>query len=221
MIDTQNPLLLGSGSPRRRELLELLGLPLRVVPVAIDESVRAGEHPDAYLERITIAKLAAVTASPQVVGCGAVLVADTIVLHAGAVLGKPRDESEAARMLRMLSGEVHDVWTRFALAGPDDPARPAHAETVRTHVYFRRLEEHEIVGYAASGEGLDKAGAYAIQGLGGFMVWRIEGSYHNVVGLPVCEVIVALRALGLLGAFPFRAGAVDRGAPGASGPSAR
>jgi septum formation protein len=98
-----------------------------------------------------------------------------------------------------LAGITHEVWTRFAIGAS---GATLHAETVRTQVTFRDLDDDEIARYAASGEGRDKAGAYAVQGLGAFMVARIDGSYANVVGLPACEVIVALRTLGLLGPFP-------------------
>lgn len=214
VIDDAHPLLLGSASPRRREILATLGIPLRVASAAVDEDVRAGEDPAAYLERVVRAKREAVAALPEAAGAGALLVADTSVLVGGAILGKPRDEAEARAMLRSLSGRAHEVWTRFMIT-PAVPvargagARPVHAEhaehveTVRTRVVFRALDEDEIAGYAATGEGLDKAGAYAIQGIGAFAVERIEGSYSNVVGLPACEVVLALRRTGLLRAFPL------------------
>ncbi|MDI1482191.1 Maf family protein [Polyangium sp. y55x31] len=200
MIDETHPLLLGSASPRRREILGTLGLPLRVVSLDIDERLRPGEGPGPYLERIVADKLAAAT--PHAVGVGAVLVADTSVILGETALGKPADDAEARAMLTSLAGREHEVWTRFAIASGADPTRPIHAETVRTRVFFRALDADEIKAYAATGEGLDKAGAYAIQGIGSFAVARIEGSYSNVVGLPACEVIAALRGAGLLGRFP-------------------
>jgi len=105
--------------------------------------------------------------------------------------------------LRDLSGRAHEVATRFAIAGPGDAGRALHAETVTSTVVFRALDEAEIAGYAATGEGLDKAGAYAIQGIGAFAIAGIEGSWSNVVGLPACEVIAALKATGLLARFPI------------------
>jgi septum formation protein len=200
MIDETRPLLLGSGSPRRREILTTLGLPLRVVSVDVDERMRQGEPADDYLVRITLDKL--VHAARHAAGCGAVLVADTSVILDGRVLGKPGDREEARAMIADLSGRDHEVWTRFALSSGDAPEAVLHAETVRTRVTFRALDAEEIAAYAETGEGLDKAGAYAIQGIGGFAVARIEGSYSNVVGLPACEVIAALRRVGLLGRFP-------------------
>ena len=106
-------------------------------------------------------------------------------------------------MLRQLSGRDHEVWTRYAIAAPDAPARAMRVETVVTRVTFRALADTEIDGYAATREGLDKAGAYAIQGIGAFAVAEIDGSYSNVVGLPACEVVLALRGAGLLARFPL------------------
>lgn len=202
MIDSSHPILLGSASPRRREILATLGLPPRVATASVDETMLPGETPAAYVERIAAAKLGAIAGLPEVSEAGAVLVADTAVILGEVILGKPRDELDARAMLAALSGRAHEVWTRFALASSEDPARAVHAETVRTTVVFRALEDDEIAAYAATGEGLDKAGAYAIQGIGGFAVARIEGSYTNVVGLPACEVVLALRRTGLLGRFP-------------------
>lgn len=202
MIDARTPLLLGSGSPRRREILASLGVPIRVAKAEVDETVLPGEGPEPYLVRVVAAKLAAASALPEVQGCAGILVADTSVIVDGATLGKPEDAAGARAMLRALSGRAHEVWTRFAVGAVGE--RPAVvAETVRTKVWFRPLEEAEIAAYADTGEGLDKAGAYAIQGVGAFAVERIEGSYSNVVGLPACEVVLALRRAGILGAFPL------------------
>lgn len=201
MIDDAHPLLLGSGSPRRREILTTLGLPLRVAAARVDEAGREGEAPREYLARVTADKLAAAASLTEAAGSGAVLVADTIVLLDGSVLGKPRDDGEARAMIAALSGREHEVWTRFAI-GAAAPARELHAETVATRVTFRALGAAEIDGYVATGEGRDKAGAYAVQGIGAFAVQRIDGSYSNVVGLPACEVILALCRLGLVDRFP-------------------
>ncbi len=203
MIEPRRPLLLGSASPRRREILTTLGLPLLVAPAVVDETPRPGEAPLTYLARVTAAKLAAVARLPEAADAGALLVADTTVVLDDRILGKPADEAEAAAMLRALAGRAHRVSTCFAISGPPDVERARHLETVTSRVVFRALDDDEITGYAATGEGLDKAGAYAIQGIGAFAVARIEGSYSNVVGLPACEVIAALRALGLLARFPL------------------
>lgn len=203
MIDDAHPLLLGSGSPRRREILSTLGFPLIVASVDVDEARGASEGASQYVERVVADKLAALATRPEIAGAGALLVADTIVLLEGEVLGKPRDEADARAMLKKLSGRTHEVWTRFAVAAPDKPARAIEATTVVTRVVFRALADAEIDAYAATGEGADKAGAYAVQGIGSFLVREIEGSYANVVGLPACEVVLALRTAGLLGRFPF------------------
>ncbi len=201
MIGASSPLGLGSNSPRRRALLETLGLPLVVIGVDVDESRREDEGAEAYLERVVSDKLCAVMADERGRGASAVLVADTVVLIDDDILGKPKDDDEARSMLSSLSGRSHQVRTRFAL-GLHGGARPIHVETVSTSVEFRALAPREIDRYVASGEGTDKAGAYAIQGIGSFAVRRIEGSYSNVVGLPVCEVVLALERAGLLGPFP-------------------
>jgi septum formation protein len=221
MIDPLHPLLLGSTSPRRRDILAALGLPFRVAATDVDEAGIEGERPGPYLERIALAKLAAARRRPEAEGAGAILVADTAVILDDQILGKPRGEAEARAMIRALSGREHEVWTRFAIAGPDGSAGSAatplpHAETVITRVRFRALQDEEIAGYAATGEGLDKAGAYAIQGVGAFAVARIEGSYSNVMGLPVCEVIAALRRTGVLRRFPLPPPGRADGAPAAS-----
>lgn len=200
MIDESHPLLLGSASPRRREILTTLGVPLVVVSLDVDERVRTGESPEPYLERVVADKLDA--AARHAAGRGGVLVADTSVILGEETLGKPATKDDARTMIRALAGRAHEVWTRFAIARPEDPKRIAHAETVKTKVWFRSLDEDEIDAYVETGEGLDKAGAYAIQGIGAFAVSRIEGSYSNVVGLPACEVIQALGRVGLLGRFP-------------------
>lgn len=198
MIDREHPLLLGSASPRRREILETLGLPLVVRAFEVDETVRAGERADDYLARVVADKLTAATRSPLT--RGGALVADTLVLVDEAIVGKPSDDADARAILRGLSGRAHEVWTRFALDRGE-------AETVRTRVFFRALSDDAIARYVATGEGRDKAGAYAIQGLGAFLVSRIEGSYTNVVGLPASEVVDAMLRAGLLTAFPLAPGA--------------
>jgi septum formation protein len=203
--DAPARLLLGSGSPRRREILTSLRIPFSVHVAGADESTRTGEGPAPYLERVVLAKLAAVAevfapssgASEDVRSTRAVLVADTSVIDAGAILGKPADVAEAEAMIARLAGRTHEVWTRFALGAPSREGVVLHAETVVTRVTFRALTAAQVRVYAESGEGTDKAGAYAVQGLGAGLVSRIEGSYTNVVGLPACEVLVAFEGLGL------------------------
>lgn len=202
MLDDDRPLLLASASPRRRELLEQLGLPLRVRSVDVDETARPAERPLDYLQRIVAAKLQAALALPEAGGSAAVLVADTVVLVGQRILGKPAGTADAVAMLTALAGRQHEVATRFAVAVAGGQEPPAVEETVSTTVRFRALSPAEIARYVATGEGHDKAGAYAIQGVGAFAVERIEGSYTNVVGLPVERVVLALERLGVLGPFP-------------------
>ena len=195
--DAPARVLLGSGSPRRREILTSLRVPFVVHVAGADESTRAGEGPELYLERVVLAKLMAVTESAELTSVKVVLVADTSVIDDRAILGKPADVDEAEVMIARLAGRTHEVWTRFALGAPSRGGAVLHAETVVTRVTFRPLTTAQIRAYAESGEGTDKAGSYAVQGLGAGIVSRIEGSYTNVVGLPACEVLVALEGLGL------------------------
>lgn len=199
-VSANRPLLLASGSPRRREILESLRIPFVVRPAAADETVLSGEAPAAYMERVVRAKLRAAQtaweAEPSDVA--AILVADTSVIDGDAILGKPASLVEAEAMIGRLAGKTHEVWTRFAIGAPGPDTRVLHEQTVVTRVTFRPLTTARVRAYAASGEGMDKAGAYAVQGLGAGLVSRIEGSYANVVGLPASELVVALEALGLL-----------------------
>jgi len=199
------PILLGSGSPRRREILGNLRVPFVVHVAPADESTLPGEVPAAYLERVVLAKLAAVAAAfapgsavpAEVKLTSAVLVADTSVIEGGDILGKPGDVEEAEAMIARLAGRTHEVWTRFVLGSAAVVPEILHAATVVTRVTFRALVASQVRAYAESGEGSDKAGGYAVQGLGAGLVSRIEGSYTNVVGLPACEVLLALEGLGL------------------------
>ena len=205
MITQGEPLLLGSGSPRRRRLLSKVGVPLRVHrPPDLDETPGAGEAPDDYLVRIVSAKLRAVAASAAALDqpWAALLVADTAVIAGGTIMRKPQSDAEAGRMLARLAGCRHEVATRYAIAAAGAPAVAVVERTVRTQVWFRPLSAAEIARYVQTGEGRDKAGAYAIQGIGSFLVERIDGSYSNVVGLPIYEVILSLQAARLIAAVP-------------------
>jgi septum formation protein len=212
MIGSSTPLLLASSSPRRRELRHTLGIPLVVRPTTVDEAVHEGEGPDRYVARVVEEKLRAalVDLAERREGdrFGAVLAADTIVVLDGEVLGKPASDRDAATMLRSLSGRSHVVSTRFAVAAAD--GGHARAQTVSTWVSFRQLSDRAVDDYVATGEGRDKAGAYAVQGIGAFAVSRIEGSYSNVVGLPQCEVVEALLAERLLASFPMASSSIAR-----------
>lgn len=211
MIHPSRPLLLGSGSPRRRDILTSLRVPFVVLAADIVEDVLPAEAPHAYLERITRAKLDAVW--ERLVGdpeppvsrgaVSAVLVADTTVVVDGEILGKPADAAEAIATLSRLVGRSHEVFTRYAIGRPEAGAGGLlAARTVRTEVRLRSASAAEIEAYARTGEGLDKAGAYAAQGIGTFLVEGVTGSYSNVVGLPACEVVGDLTRLGLLQGFP-------------------
>jgi septum formation protein len=195
------PLVLGSASPRRRDLVATLGVPFVVRSASADESVLPGEAAQSYVERVTFAKLDAVRSRSPSEAAG-VLVADTIVVAPdGALLGKPRDDEEGNAMLQRLAGAVHRVSTHFllaALAAGGGRAEVVHAQTVTTRVTFRAMTPGEIRVYVATGEGRDKAGSYAAQGNAAAFVERIDGSFTNVVGLPLCEVLLALRAIGWL-----------------------
>jgi septum formation protein len=186
-------LVLGSASPRRREILERLGIEHVVVAPCADEAVLPGEAVDRYLERVVGLKLEAVRRAlkpDQAARSPLILVADTSVVLGADILGKPGDAQEALTMITRLSGRTHEVHTRFAVG---DPERVFCAETVVTQVTFRPLEQDEIAAYPATGEGTDKAGGYAVQGRASGFVARIDGSHTNVIGLPACEVVMALR----------------------------
>jgi septum formation protein len=194
------PLILGSASPRRRDILSGLGIPITVLPADVDESLAPAEEPLAYVERVVAAKLAAVAARASRPQAAGMLVADTIVVLDGQVLGKPADVSDAERLLGRLAGREHRVHTRYAIALPD--GEMLLARTVASDVRLLAASPETLAGYARTGEGLDKAGAYAVQGIGAFLVESIHGSYSNVVGLPACEVVQDLLATGLLERFP-------------------
>jgi septum formation protein len=184
-------LVLASQSPRRRELLERAGIPFVVRPALIPEEYVAGESPVAHSVRLAREKALAVACS----GGEIVLAADTVVAVGGEILGKPSDRDHAEWMLRLLSGREHEVVTGICLR----TSQRLIADKALTRVRFMKLSEEEIAEYASSGEPLDKAGAYAIQGRASRFIDRIEGCYFNVVGLPVALVC---RHLKELSAFP-------------------
>lgn len=185
-------LILASASPRRAELLRAAGFEFDVVAADVDESVRPGESPRQYVRRLaaekSIAAVAAASGAVRIAPDTVVLGADTTVVVDQDILAKPLDDADVAAMLRRLSGRRHDVLTGVSLRrGPYEVGR-----VESTSVEFARLDEGDIAWYVASGEGRDKAGAYAIQGLASRFIPRIEGSYTNVVGLPVACVFELL-----------------------------
>ena len=183
------PLVLASGSPRRRWLLEQLGVRFEVFAVDIEERPHSGELPAPFAQRMADEKA---TAAAERRPAAWVLAADTVVALGDVALGKPRGREEAVAMLAQLSGRAHVVYTGIVLLRP--AAVPAERAVVATRVSFRALRAADIRAYVASGEPLDKAGAYAIQGGGAHLVDRVEGSYTNVIGLPLAEVAAWLRA---------------------------
>lgn len=183
----QGHLILASQSPRRHYLLQQAGLVFEVLPSDIDESTVSLEDPQAFVQTLACAKAEGIAVRhPK----SWVIAADTIVLIDGTILGKPHGQSSARTMLQRLSGQTHQVYTGFTICCRDSGRQIT--DTVCTDVTFKALSDDEIEWYIASDEPFDKAGAYAIQGLGTFLVKRINGSYTNVVGLPVCEVIEIL-----------------------------
>jgi septum formation protein len=172
-------LVLASQSPRRREILTAAGIDFVAHAVSVPEEHRAGESPESYVLRLAEAKARAVAAPGDIV-----LGADTVVVAGGQILEKPRDGVDAARMLALLSGREHDVITGICLLRDDRKI----LDTALTRVHFAVLSAADIAAYVASGEPMDKAGAYAIQGLASKFIHRIEGDYFNVVGLPVALV---------------------------------
>lgn len=197
-ISPNHPLVLASASPRRRQLLEQIRLPFLCSPSNIDEGDAVSGTPSS--PALVAEKKAKAVCSKH--DNHWILGADTIVSLGQSVLGKPKDAQDARNMLTMLSGVEHRVITGFCLLDPS--AGTAHKEEVTTWVKMRHLARDEIEAYIATGEPFGKAGSYAIQGIGAFMVESITGSYTNVVGLPICALIRALLACGALSIFPLR-----------------
>lgn len=196
-ISKENPLVLASNSPRRRRLLQQIGLPFHSLPSHVEEDQILGEPP---VKAVLLAeKKAKVVYSKS--GDSWILGADTMVIIGERILGKPIDHEDAHFMLSRLSGKEHEVITGFCLLNPS--GEMARSEAITTLVKMKRLGEKEINAYVATGEPFGKAGSYAIQGVGAFLVESISGSYTNVVGLPVCALIKSLFAAGALKNFPL------------------
>ncbi|MCL6522344.1 MAG: Maf family protein [Firmicutes bacterium] len=193
-------LILASSSPRRRALLEALGFRFEVVPPGVDEPKPPGLPPARLVEELALHKALAVAGRLGAAGESAwILGADTVVVLDGEILGKPADAAEAVRMLRRLAGRTHLVYSGIALlapgAGREPSARVARVAHRRTEVHLRPLRAGEAERYVATGEPMDKAGAYAVQGLGAVLVEWIHGDYTNVVGLPVPLLLESLEGL--------------------------
>lgn len=191
-----NNVILASASPRRSELLAQVGIKFKIVPGSIDESVQGGETPEEHVLRLAMEKAKSVAEKypdSWVIG------ADTVVVIDGDIFGKPNSIHEAGEMLKKLSGNTHHVITGFCIYNKVKNINVVRK--VETFVTFKKLTENEVNGYVASGEVMDKAGAYAIQGLGSFMVKEIHGSYSNVVGLPIYQIVSELENVGAIKLF--------------------
>lgn len=198
-IDKDNPLVLASFSPRRKELLAQIGIPFESVESGIEETAHGRLSPVELATRIAVRKAESVQhLYPQ----RWILGADTIVVLKNRVFGKPRDIRECREMLFSLSGRNHSVITGFCLVDPGGIV--VHVEAVTTRVKVKKMSEGEIEAYIKTAEPFGKAGGYAIQAIGSFMIEHIKGSYTNVVGLPVCEVINAMITCGALRGFPLQ-----------------
>lgn len=194
-MNPNTPIVLASGSPRRAEILRMLGLEFEVVRPDVDEQPRIDEPPPEYVARLATEKAEVVAAlRPDAL----VIAGDTVVLLDSQMLHQPSDAAEAASMLGRLSGRPHEVLTGVAVRAPGNPVTSA---VERTRVCFRALDEVEIAAYIQTGEPMDKAGAYGIQGRGAALVERIDGDYFNVMGLPVVALLRLLETVGFLYRF--------------------
>jgi len=193
MVVTSGRFILASASPRRIELLKLLGLRFEIMPSHVEEAFMKGETPREHVLRLSEEKAEKASAKhPDAWVMGA----DTIVLINGEVLGKPRTPEEAREMLYKLSGRLHTVYTGFTVTKKSTGYIISNA--VESSVRFREIPEDEIAWYIQSEEPYDKAGGYAVQGMGAFFIKEIQGSYTNVMGLPLCEVVDVLKGAGVI-----------------------
>ena len=193
MVATLGRFILASTSPRRIELLHLMGLHFEVMPSQVEEAFMKGETPREHVLRLSREKAEKASSKhPDAWVMGA----DTIVLINGEVLGKPRTPEEAREMLRTLSGRIHTVYTGFTVTKKSTECIISSA--IESSVRFREIPEDEIAWYIQSEEPYDKAGGYAVQGMGAFFIKEIHGSYTNVMGLPLCEVVDVLRGAGVI-----------------------
>jgi septum formation protein len=197
VINKSNPLILASASPRRKQLLEQIGMPFIPIPSCIEEN-EDGNDPMSHTLILSEKKAKAVFQKSKEQW---ILGADTIVVIDQEIIGKPGNQVEALSMLQRLSGKNHEVITGFCVLNPSGLL--AHSEAVSTIVEFRDLQRNEIESYVNTGEPFGKAGSYAIQGIGAFLIKGIQGSYTNVVGLPISALISALQKIGALSSFPF------------------
>ncbi|GMV40110.1 MAG: Maf-like protein [Myxococcales bacterium] len=211
--------ILASSSPRRKDLLEQLGFAVKVIPANVEEKRRDGEEPEMYVKRLAREKVLSVvqrvqaTQTPQSETARAlrgaqrdeparwVVGADTVVVLDGHIFEKPADTHDAFEMLLRLEGRQHEVISGFCVY--DLKKNKEGLQAVRTGVTFKAMSKTEIERYIGVGEGADKAGAYAVQGVGAYMVERLDGSYTNVVGLPLCQVVEMMQEMGANDLLPF------------------
>lgn len=192
-INDGNAIILASESTRRVDILRMLGIPFSIIPPDIDEMRKANETPREFALRVSYEKASKVGRhfpDKWVIG------ADTIVVYKNRILGKPSGEDDAFKMLQLLKGKWHKVITGFCVLNISRDV--VYRDAVETRVFMKDLVDQEIMKYIGTSEPLDKAGSYAVQGKGGYMVKEIKGSYSNVVGLPICEVAEVLLSLGVL-----------------------
>jgi MAF protein len=183
-------IILASNSPRRKELFSLFGWPFEVVPADIDEDRIPGEKPRDYVRRLACEKAQKVATNHH----GFVIAADTIVVDGDELLGKPADENQARQMLTQLRGRVHQVFTGIALVDTD--TEESYSDVCRTDVLMRKYTDDEIEAYIATGDPMDKAGAYAIQHSGFNPVEKLSDCYASVMGLPICQLSAGLKKFG-------------------------
>jgi septum formation protein len=191
-ISSNSLIYLASASPRRSALLDQIGVPHRVQPVDVDETANGGEHPDQYVQRLAILKAETLWQKLAAAQRQPVLGADTAVVLDDEILGKPRDEKDCLRMLKLLSARTHQVFTAVALRA----SAGCQSRVNVSEVTFRKLTDDEIQRYWRSGEPADKAGAYAVQGRAALFIERIAGSYSGIMGLPLFETGELLAAVG-------------------------
>jgi septum formation protein len=188
-------LILASSSPRRAEVLRNAGFVFEIRPADVDETRQPHEAAEDYVRRVAQAKARAIAEPARADRERAIVIAaDTIVLAEGQILGKPRDAEDARRMLRLFSGKIHEVLTALSVINVPAAKEALHVE--KTRVEFLKMSEEEMETYIQTGEPLDKAGAYGIQGIAGRFATRIEGCYFNVLGLPLSRLWTTLQSLG-------------------------
>jgi len=190
--------ILASASPRREELLRSVGLKFKIIPAHVNEEYLAGESPRQHVKRLSLSKAMVIARkNPD----AWVLGADTIVVIDGLILGKPKNKKQASEMLKMLSGNEHKVFTGYTLARVAD--KICKTKVVQSAVQFKKITSAEMEWYVSSDEPYDKAGGYAAQGKGAYFIKSIRGSYTNVIGLPLCEVLEELKNFEALNFIPF------------------